>query len=134
MLVSFQMYSKPGVGLNWEMTNPTAFWMIVVPYIAGGLYCRLTGEGLGWAYPVLVSLIPTAAERILILFIGYRLYVSGGDGSIEGISLLTFIRGEAVPFFTTYYIFFGFLLSISITVLAANFMKPKRLNQNKGRG
>lgn len=127
MIVSFHFYSKPGTGLNWEMTNPTAFWMITIPYICGGLYCRFTGRYYSREYPLLVSIIPVIAERVLILLIGYRLYVSGGDGSMGGVTLLTFIRGEAVPFFTPSYIFAGGVVSILITI--AFFLFKHRSNR-----
>lgn len=116
MIVSFEFYDKPGMGLNWEMTNPTAFWMITVPYFFGGIYCRYTVDKSRWVYPLLVSAVPLLSERILILFIGYRLFVSGGDGSMEGITLLMFIRGEAAPYFTPLYIFFGGIISVILTM------------------
>ncbi len=102
-------------GLDWSMGPPLAFLLIVVPYLAGGFYCRDTRAGMPKHYPFLTALVAALVERLFILGMGALLFFEGGDGSMEGISLMMFIQGEAAPYFGWEYITFGGGCSIAIT-------------------
>lgn len=90
-------------------------FMIVIPYIVAGLYSRSAFDrptpGAFW-----VSFVPMISERGLIYLIGAQLVASGGDGSMEGITTMMFIQGEAAPYYTVPYILLG-VLSVLLAMI-----------------
>lgn len=101
--------------LDWDLSG----WFIgalvmTIPYIAYGF---LTTSLLGNAvrHALNVSLITVIGERISIYLIG--LYLSASHyGNREP---LAFIRGEAAPYFTPFYILIGGVISVMLCVIAA---------------
>ncbi|SFS73555.1 hypothetical protein SAMN05428962_2544 [Paenibacillus sp. BC26] len=93
--------------------------LIIVPYLTAGFYVKrfFVNKRSG---AVVISLIPVISERLLIFFIGYLLVLGGGDGSMNGISTMMFIRGEAASYYTPSYILCG-VLSVLICFVTATY-------------
>lgn len=93
--------------------------LVIIPYVIGGMYARYMFKG-NLEKSLSIGLIPVIVERTLILVIGYFLVSSGGDGSMNGLSTLSFIQGEAAPYFTLLYIWAG-LLSVLLVISISKF-------------
>jgi undecaprenyl pyrophosphate phosphatase UppP len=107
-----------GVPTQLKLFNQTQLIMgialIVIPYVVVGVYSRKFFKK-NFRRTLCVSLVPVMMERLLILTIGSFLVTNGGDGTMEGISTLMFIQGEAIPYFTVPYFVCG-LVSVFITI------------------
>jgi hypothetical protein len=108
-----------GIPVEYTLFNTTQLIMgislIVIPYIAAGIYCRIFfRENI--KKTLMVSFVPILMERVLIYLIGFLLVTNGGEGTTEGIHTLRFIQGEAAPYFTMSYVLCG-LVSLMITIL-----------------
>lgn len=119
MFTLYPLLFREPVDHNWDLSGVfigTA--LIFIPYLIAGLYVKkvFVNKMFGALW---VSLIPVISERLSIYCIGYLLVLMGGDGSMEGITTMMFIRGEAAPFYTYTYILCG-ILSILICVFAAS--------------
>lgn len=92
-------------------------FLLTVPYIVAGLYARQVFDrpaaGALW-----VSIVPVVAERSLIYLIGALLVAAGGDGSMDGITTMMFIQGEAAPYYSVTYILLG-VFSILLALIIA---------------
>jgi len=110
---------------NWNVSGTfIGIPLVIVPYVIAGLYVRSTFVERR-AAAVWVSLIPMVGERLLIYFIGRLFVLSGGDGTMSGITTMTFIRGEAAPYYTYTYILCGFV-SVAVCMIAAAY-SPQRI-------
>jgi hypothetical protein len=76
---------------------------------------------------LITSLILVISERASIYLIGFKLVLSGGDGTMEGVTTMMFIQGEAAPYFTIPYIIRG-ILSICISMFFSSVKKTYLLN------
>ncbi|UFJ41155.1 hypothetical protein LOK74_00910 [Brevibacillus humidisoli] len=85
------------------------------------LYQWFTGEPIDHNWN---STVPMVCERILIYVIGALLVAGGGDGTMEGITVIQFIRGEAAPYYTVTYILLG-LASPLLAIAAAGWRTNK---------
>jgi hypothetical protein len=118
----YPLFFQQPLDHNWSLSGAfVGIPLIIVPFIIGGLFIRMNfakkrTKAL-WA-----SLVPVIGERLLIYFIGYLLVLGGGDGSMNGITTMMFIRGEAAPYFTPTYIFSG-VASVAICVVTATYTR-----------
>ncbi|MDQ1914321.1 hypothetical protein RAC89_28485 [Paenibacillus sp. GD4] len=124
MFTLYWIIFKEPVDHNWNISG--AFIgapLLIIPYLVAGLYTKKVFDkkrtGALW-----VSIIPVISERLLIYLIGYLLVLGGGDGSMDGVTTMMFIRGEAAPYYTYTYIICG-IISVLICVIAAS-NKPKK--------
>jgi hypothetical protein len=123
LYVMFSLYPilfKQPTDHNWDLSGTfIGTSLIIIPYLFAGLYVKKAFDnkrsGALW-----VSIIPVISERLLIYIIGYLLVLAGGDGSMNGITTMMFIRGEAAPYYTYTYIIGG-VLSVLICMIAASF-------------
>lgn len=99
--------------------------LIVIPYIVNGYCCRKMFSN-PFKGVLITSVILVISERILILIIGSMLVLSGGDGTMDGITVMMFIQGEAAPYFTISYIVMG-VFSVCISMLVSLFRNPYSL-------
>jgi hypothetical protein len=117
----YRISAQP-VDRNWDASGLfIGSFLLVVPYILAGIYARNVFAkavvGAFW-----VSAVPVIAERILIYVIGSSLAAGGGDGSMDGVTTMMFIRGEAASYYTFSYILLGtfsILLAMMISRRAA---------------
>lgn len=106
---------NPGAGLDWGLAMPLGYLLATIPYAVGGVWCYLNRQNLPQSYGFIAGTVAVLVERGFILGLGWAVYTAGGDGTMEGIDLITFIRGEAAPYFTSTYMLLGGLVSVLIT-------------------
>lgn len=106
---------NPGAGLDWGMAIPLGYLLATIPYAVGGVWCYLSQQSMPKSYGFIAGTVAVLVERGFILGLGWAVYTAGGDGTMEGIDLITFIRGEAAPYFTPTYVLVGGLISVLIT-------------------
>lgn len=72
--------------------RPFCTALIVLPYLAGGVYCRLLGERVKGVrrFPLIVGLVPAVAEKMLGLAIVWRVWAIGAEG-VPGQSFWDFL-------------------------------------------
>lgn len=123
MYVMFTMYRiifKEPIDYNWDLSGTFAgIPLLIIPYLLAGIYANKVfvnkRSGALW-----ISIIPVICERLLIYLIGYLLVLGGGDGSMNGITTMMFIRGEAAPYYTHTYIICG-VISVLICFFVASY-------------
>ncbi len=105
---------------NWDRSGLVmGVAMLIMPYVIAGFYARLVFPDHPRTGAFWVSLVPVVGERVCIYGIGHFLALAGGDGSMEGITTMMFIRGEAAPYFTIPYIVGG-VSSIALCMAIAS--------------
>ncbi|MEK3911804.1 hypothetical protein [Paenibacillus sp. FSL H7-0331] len=119
MVTLYSILFKQPADYNWDLSGTfIGVPLIIVPYLLAGLYVKRSfvkkRSGALW-----VSIIPVISERLLIYLIGYLLILVGGDGSINGITTMMFIRGEAAPYYTYTYMICG-VFSIWVCMITAS--------------
>jgi hypothetical protein len=120
----FTYITHTPIDLGRKASGPViGICLVIIPYIFNGLYCRKVFSN-PFKGALITSLILVVSERILIYLIGFLLVLNGGDGSMNGITTLMFIQGEAAPYFTTPYIVMG-IFSICISVFVSQIKKPR---------
>jgi|GEM_PF-2255126 len=97
-------------------------FMVVVPYLIGGYYVGKTAKDAVKQTALWVGIVPSISEKVLIYLIAASFVATGGDGGGDGIvnysNVMGFAEAEAIPYFTTYYLFTA-PLSILVCVLTA---------------
>lgn len=111
------LFNQP-VNYNWDLSGTfIGTFLIIAPHFFAGLYVKRAfvnkRSGALW-----VSMIPVMGERIFV--IGYLLVLVGGDGSMNGITTMMFIRGEAAPYYTYTYMICG-VFSVVICMITASY-------------
>lgn len=123
MFTIYSIFFKEPADHNWNLSGTfIGIPLLIVPYLLAGIYTNKTfankRTGAIW-----VSIIPVICERLLIYLIGYLLVLGGGDGSMNGVTTMMFIRGEAAPYYTYTYIICG-VISVLICYIVS-FYKTK---------
>ncbi|HZG16387.1 MAG TPA: hypothetical protein VE710_15465 [Candidatus Bathyarchaeia archaeon] len=107
-------------------------FMVVVPYIIGGYYVGKTTKHAVKQTALWVGIVPSISEKVLIYLIAASFVATGGDGGGDGIvnyrNVMGFAEAEAIPYFTTFYLFTA-PISVFVCVLTAAY-SPARLNSN----
>jgi len=97
--------------------------LIVVPYVAGGLYCRLLQARMARipGSALLVGVVPALAEKLLGLAIVWRVWAIGAEG-IPGQSFWDFLATGVpeIAWFTPVYWAVGLVVSPIVLVLVAS--------------
>jgi hypothetical protein len=118
----FTFITKEPIDLAAKTTGTIiGICLIIIPYIFNGYYCRKVFSN-PFKGSLITSIILVISERALIYLIGLKLFLSGGDGSVQGITTMIFIQGEAAPYFTLPYIIMG-ICSVCISVVVASVKK-----------
>jgi hypothetical protein len=107
--------------------------LIVVPYVAGGLYCRLLWRRAGRirGFPLIVGLVPAVGEKVLGLWIIRSVWASGAEGS-PGQSFWDFLATDVpdIAWFTPIYWAVGLVVSpLLVQLLASPPSWPFRVRQ-----
>ncbi|WP_169083925.1 hypothetical protein [Paenibacillus sp. PL91] len=123
MFTLYRAIFKEPIDYNWDLSGTFAgIPLLIIPYLLAGVYTSKVFVNKRSA-ALWVSIIPVLCERLLIYLIGYLLVLGGGDGSMNGITTMMFIRGEAAPYYTHTYIICG-VISVLICMIVASY-KPK---------
>ncbi len=97
-------------------------FVVTVPYLVGGIYAAIA-DSRSIRSAFWVSIVPAISEKILVLLIGAAFVAGGGDGGGDGIvtweSVIGFIRAEAIPYFTPFYIVAGSVFSVLVCIGSA---------------
>ncbi|MDQ0899950.1 hypothetical protein [Paenibacillus sp. V4I7] len=123
MYTLYSIFFKEPADYNWDLSGTfIGTPLLIIPYLLAGIYANkvFANKRTGALF---VSIIPVISERLLIYLIGYLLVIGGGDGSMNGITTMMFIRGEAAPYYTYTYIICG-VISVLICFIVASY-KPK---------
>jgi hypothetical protein len=126
MFTLYWIIFKEPIDYNWDLSGTFAgIPLLIIPYFLAGIYSNLAfvnkRSGALW-----VSIIPVICERLLIYLIGYLLVLGGGDGSMNGVTTMMFIRGEAAPYYTYTYIICG-VISVLICFIVGSY--KTKMNQ-----
>lgn len=116
------LFGQP-IDHNWTASGIfMGSFLILVPYTFAGIYSARSfaqrATGAFW-----LSTVPVIAERCLVYLIGASLVSAGGDGSMDGITTMMFIRGEAAPYYSLTYILLG-VVSILLTIMISKSTRP----------
>lgn len=126
----FTLITHEPIDLARKISGPViGICLITLPYIFNGYYCRKVFSN-PYKGSLVTSLILVISERVLIYLIGLYLVLNGGDGTMEGVTTMMFIRGEAAPYFTVPYIIAG-ILSVCISMFFASVKKQPYLLNSK---
>lgn len=120
-------------GLTTLLYRPLGSWvvppavvgaaLVVLPYLAGGVYCRLRGGGIGRIrrLPIIVGLVPAVAEKALGAAIVWSVWARGAEG-VPGQSFWRFLATNVpeIAWFTPAYWVLGLVVSPLLVQLVAS--------------